>query len=309
MLMDAARNIMNTAGSCALITLDQEGRPRVRAMDAFPPEKDFTVWFGTNKNTRKVEQIRNDPRVTLYYLEDNEAGYVMIHGNAELVDDPEQKEKRWKEGWEAFYQNKDEDYLLIRVTPKWMEVVSYTYGIEGDPLTWEPPIVLFGDEKDSVGEPGSKTMHCDPNGPIDTTKFSMIYFVFDPGLSNDYSFPLYFNGQFIYKFQHKARLQYKIFSVGELVVERRGKSYGTEPQITFNVQSGREYGIRVIINDPDALDVYRRYSIHLVEDPTKIKWFIENVFYGFKAFKTSDLKYQEDLDTPLIQRTTNVSNN
>jgi len=142
-LKKAAREIMTSAGTCALITIDQEGRPRVRVMDPFVPESDFTVWFGTNPNSRKVDQIKKDPKVTLYYLDSDGSGYVMIHGTAQIVIDQEEKEKRWKVEWEAFYPNKTEDYLLIKVSPEWMEVISYTRGIAGDPTTWEPPTVLF----------------------------------------------------------------------------------------------------------------------------------------------------------------------
>ena len=35
------------------------------------------------------------------------------------------------------------DYLLIKVTPEWMEVVSYAHNLVGDTITWEPPIVVF----------------------------------------------------------------------------------------------------------------------------------------------------------------------
>lgn len=142
-ILIAAHEIMTTASTCALITVDKGQRPRVRMMDAFKPESDFTVWFGTNPNSRKVSQIKNNPKVTLYYLEKNNAGYVMIQGAAKLVDDKMEKETRWKDGWEAFYPNKPDDYLLIKVTPSWMEVVSYTHNILGDPKTWEPAKVVF----------------------------------------------------------------------------------------------------------------------------------------------------------------------
>lgn len=145
-LMNAARVIMTSAETCALITLDQEGRPRVRAMDPFNPDDDFTVWMGTNANSRKVDQIKNDPRVTLYYLENDASGYVMIHGTAYLVNDQEEKDKRWKTEWEAFYPDDREAYLLIQIIPEWMEVVSYTHGIIGDPISWEPPRVTFESE-------------------------------------------------------------------------------------------------------------------------------------------------------------------
>ena len=87
-LMNAAREIMASAGTCALITLDQQGRSRVRVMDPFLPESDFTVWFGTNPKSRKVDQIKKDPRVTLYYFDKNASGYVMIHGIAQIVNEP-----------------------------------------------------------------------------------------------------------------------------------------------------------------------------------------------------------------------------
>jgi general stress protein 26 len=142
-LVNAAREIMTAAGTCALITLDEEGRPRVRVMDPFLPESDLTVWFGTNPKSRKVDQIKKDPRVTIYYLDSDASGYVMIHGIAQIIDDQKEKEKHWKDEWEAFYPNSPEGYLLVKVSPKWMEIISYTRGIVGDHTTWQPPKVLF----------------------------------------------------------------------------------------------------------------------------------------------------------------------
>lgn len=146
-LMLAAKEIMISAQSCALITLDQEGRPRARAMDPFIPDNDFIIWLGTKSNSRKVRQIKNDPRVTLYYIENESASYVMIYGTAHLVDDKNEKEKRWKSEWEAFYPDNRKDYLLIKIIPDWLEVVSYTHGIISDPENWEPQKVIF-DRKD-----------------------------------------------------------------------------------------------------------------------------------------------------------------
>lgn len=142
-LIQAAKEIMIAAGTCALITLDEEGRPRVRLMDPFNPENDLTVWFGTNPESRKVNQIKKDPRVTLYYLDSDASGYVMIYGIAQIVDNQNEKQKRWKDDWIGFYPNWPEGYLLIKVVPKWMEVISYTHDILGNPTTWQPPIVLF----------------------------------------------------------------------------------------------------------------------------------------------------------------------
>ena len=142
-LIFAAREIMREAGTCVLITLDAESNPMARIMDPFPPESDFTVWFGSKTQSRKVNQIKNNSTVTLFYQDSDASGYVVIHGNAQIVDDQKEKEKRWKDAWEAFYPNNKEGYLLIKVSPKWMEVLSYSRGIVGDPSTWQTPVVTF----------------------------------------------------------------------------------------------------------------------------------------------------------------------
>lgn len=142
-LVNAAREIMMSVPSCAFITLDEEGTPRVRAMETIDPEEDMTTWFVTNPYSRKVQQIENNPKVTLYYLDNDLSGYVTIHGNAVLVNDLEEKEKRWKEKWIEHYPNKYDDCLFIKVVPKWMEVLSMSRGIKNDTVTWQPPGISF----------------------------------------------------------------------------------------------------------------------------------------------------------------------
>ena len=140
-LITAAREIMEAAANCALITIDADGAPHARAMDPFAPEVDMKVWFGTNPDSRKVAHIRADPRVALYYFDRPSISYVTIHGTARLVDDPAEKAARWKEDWAAFYPDRDESYMLIEVTPTRIEVVSPPRQILGESATWEVPAV------------------------------------------------------------------------------------------------------------------------------------------------------------------------
>ena len=142
-LIIAAREIMDASSTCALITLDYEFVPMVRIMDPFPPESDFTVWFGTKAESRKVNHIKNNPNVSLYYQDSDNSGYVVIHGKAQIIDDQKEKQKRWKDAWEAFYTNNREGYLLIKVSPEWMEILSTTRGFIGDKKTWQTTIVRF----------------------------------------------------------------------------------------------------------------------------------------------------------------------
>ena len=75
---------MKEAGTCVIITLDNESIPMFRIMDPFALESDFTVWFGTKSDSSKVEQINNSPTVTLYYQDSDDSGYVTIHGKLRL---------------------------------------------------------------------------------------------------------------------------------------------------------------------------------------------------------------------------------
>jgi len=142
-LLAVARDMMAKARFCVLITLDATGHPRARAMDPFAPEENMVVWMGTSRVTRKVEEIRNDPRVTLYYAHPEGAGYVSLYGTAKLVDTPEETAKRWKEEWATFYPDKEASFILIAVTPERMEIVDYSRGVMGDPKTWIPAVVKF----------------------------------------------------------------------------------------------------------------------------------------------------------------------
>jgi general stress protein 26 len=137
-ILNAAREIIDNSGKCALITQDEKGMPQVRTMDPFSPEGDFTVWLATNPNSRKVKQIRSNPSVTLHYQDKDENGYVTIHGKAVLVNDQKEKDKRWKEEWKTYYTNRSDAYLLIKVIPDYLEVINYKRGINGDSKTWQP---------------------------------------------------------------------------------------------------------------------------------------------------------------------------
>ena len=124
-----------------------EARMRgVSAQVPCPPELSgscYPVWFGTNPLSRKVSEIRHNPRVTLYYFDRESQAYVTIQGIARLVNDPKEKARHWKEDWKAFYPDRDKSYLLIEVRPLRLEVVNTKTGVIGTSRDWAPPSVNF----------------------------------------------------------------------------------------------------------------------------------------------------------------------
>jgi len=146
-LIQTAREIMATARYCSLITVDSSGQPQARIMEPFLPDEKMIVWFGTNPKSRKVRQIRNDPRVTLFYFDKPGLGYVSIIGSAKLINGPAAKKRYWKEQWKGFYPDRDTDYLLISVVPQKMEIVSIKHHIFSKQKSWAAPTVFFNHDK------------------------------------------------------------------------------------------------------------------------------------------------------------------
>jgi general stress protein 26 len=139
-VIKVAREVMETARYCVLVTVGEKGQPQARVMDPFPPEADMTVWLATNALSRKVGEIAKDSRVTLVYFDTSKMAYVTLVGTAGLVSDAAEKAKRWKEQWAALYKdrNRGDDYLLIRVRPARLEISATGQGMINDPKTWKP---------------------------------------------------------------------------------------------------------------------------------------------------------------------------
>lgn len=143
-LVAAAREIMGAQTYCALVTLDETGRPQVRTMNPFPPEDDMTVWFATNTRSRKVREMRRDPRVTLYYADHAKAtGYVALSGRAVLTEDMQEILKRKRAYWDQAFPGL-KNLVLVKVVPERLDVLNYKAGTQADSETWRTPSIELG---------------------------------------------------------------------------------------------------------------------------------------------------------------------
>lgn len=135
-VLAAAREVMAAQQYCALITIDAAGLPQVRTMNPFPPDEGMVVWMATNTRSRKVEEIKKDARVSLYYADHAKAiGYVAISGKAVLVDDMKEVLKRKRAYWDTSFPGL-KNIVLIKVIPERIDVINYKAGFVGDPVTW-----------------------------------------------------------------------------------------------------------------------------------------------------------------------------
>jgi general stress protein 26 len=132
---------MPEARFCTLSTIGDRGEPQARVVDPLQPDGALVVYIATNPRSRKVAEIRKDPRVTLLYFDPVRSAYVTLIGVASEVPTAEKAAHR-KKDWEAFFPaSKPETYSLYRIVPSRLELVSAKDGFSGDPATWRPEII------------------------------------------------------------------------------------------------------------------------------------------------------------------------
>ena len=142
---------MRADANTALVTVDEYGRPRVRSVRAWVSDPDpqdatkpITVWILTRAGSRKVEQIRTNPRVTLYFNDDEKITYATLMGTAAVLTEPTLPrlqplldEETKKYFWPSF----PDGFAVIEVSAHWLEFMSPT--LPPDKATWRPQAVVF----------------------------------------------------------------------------------------------------------------------------------------------------------------------
>lgn len=155
-IISAAKAIIQKARYCTFVTNGDNGHPQARIVDPLGPDENFTIWIGTNPLTRKVNEITRDARVTLSCFDTASSSYATLQGRAAVVTDAAERAQRWKDDWKPFYTTGagGNDFILIRLTPIHLEIVSPDRGLAGDAKTWLPLSIEF----DAMAQPTDEQM-------------------------------------------------------------------------------------------------------------------------------------------------------
>jgi general stress protein 26 len=143
-VLAVARQIIESDPFMTLVTVDEHGQPRTRTMEHSPPNDTMVIYLSTIPGTRKLAQIRANPNVTLYFDGPGDVTYLSIMGTATIHTDPETATKHaWRNEaarakfWPSFPNN----YVLIKVEPRWLEVVAPQ--VQSNDDDWRPQAVVF----------------------------------------------------------------------------------------------------------------------------------------------------------------------
>lgn len=139
----AAHEIINETTYCGLVTIDSLGQPQIRTMNPFPVKDDFVIWFATSRTSRKVREIKKNPKVCVYFANHLTAkGYVNINGSASVIDNRELLIQMKRDYWNGI-QGWQDKFVLIKIIPKSIETINYKHGLNNDPNNFKAPAITF----------------------------------------------------------------------------------------------------------------------------------------------------------------------
>lgn len=79
-----------------LTTYSEKGEKRIRAMTNYNEDPYKMMWFPSFRDTRKVRDIENNPKVVVTFPGVREGEFIEIEGRAELErDDVVQRKWKW----------------------------------------------------------------------------------------------------------------------------------------------------------------------------------------------------------------------
>jgi general stress protein 26 len=139
-----ARATLDSADFCFLTTHGDSDPTNTRLMRHVKPDADLTVWFGTSLTSRKVRELRRNPRGTVACLDPQRPAYAVLVGQVTIEDRAEQWRRYWREDWQTFWPDgpSARDYVLLRFACERVEVLSFPAGIAPAPYGLRPAVAV-----------------------------------------------------------------------------------------------------------------------------------------------------------------------
>lgn len=115
------KEIIADFDNAMLITLGQNKQPAGRPMRIADVEDDGTLWFVTNRESEKVDEISANSTVGITLQSGSQ--FVSLTGQADEIDDRSKVEQLWSEPWKVWFPEgkSDPSILLLKITPEFGE--------------------------------------------------------------------------------------------------------------------------------------------------------------------------------------------
>ena len=103
----------------AMVVTRQGRHMRARPMAVRPARDEGAIYFLTDADAAKADEIRRDETICLALADNRSQKYVSIAGYAEIVDDRDRVKEIWSIYDKAFWPDKNDPRIrILRVTPE-----------------------------------------------------------------------------------------------------------------------------------------------------------------------------------------------
>lgn len=102
-------------------TNGENGYPNIKAMMRLEHDGLKKFWLSTNTSTKRVELLKKDNKICLYFVDQEKFAGLMLTGTVEFLQDRQSREMLWNDGCEVYYPLgiDDPDYTVLCFTAEW----------------------------------------------------------------------------------------------------------------------------------------------------------------------------------------------
>jgi general stress protein 26 len=103
-----------------LTTMDRDGSLHTRPVETLRCDLDGTLWFFTDHQSPKADELSHDMRVSAGYSEPSKGIYAAVAGSGRILRDPALAAQLWTPAQRAWYPAGagDAHLSILRVTPE-----------------------------------------------------------------------------------------------------------------------------------------------------------------------------------------------
>ncbi|WP_234997391.1 pyridoxamine 5'-phosphate oxidase family protein [Hymenobacter roseosalivarius] len=92
-----------------MTTAETNGMLHSRPMYTQQPDEDGTLWFFTERDSAKIDEVQQDRHINLGYSQPDDNLYVSVSGTASVVNDRQKIKDLWSEGLRAWFPKGSDD--------------------------------------------------------------------------------------------------------------------------------------------------------------------------------------------------------
>jgi general stress protein 26 len=106
--LDALYDLIGDIEIAMLTTRRPDGHLVSRPMATQDREDDADLWFVTDIDSHKLDELEQDPHVNVSYIDHDSMEWVSVSGTARVSQDRERIRELWRPDWKAWFSREDD---------------------------------------------------------------------------------------------------------------------------------------------------------------------------------------------------------